>query len=253
MSEITDILPQPFAWVDIPAGETILEDATKDGGTAGDLIFVPAFQIAKYPITVAQYYVFIEHNGYSQQNFWTRQGWRWLKKYNHMTRPGNWNVMLYEKGLYPDHPIGGMSWYEAVAFCQWLSIKTQTNIHLPSEAQWQRAAQGDDGRAYPWGNEWDMTKCNNRQVWKGSTTPVTQYPNGASPYGVMDMCGNVREWCLTAWKTGLDEINTDDMRVSRGGTWNINVHYLRVTCRFGSVPYNNSDNMGFRIARSEWI
>ena len=103
-------------------------------------------------------------------------------------------------------PRTNVKWYEAIAFCRWLTAQIgargDMSITLPTEQQWQRAAQGDDGREYPWGREFDMNKCNTQESGIGQTTPVTQYPQGASPYGVLDMSGNVWEWCLTDYRSG---------------------------------------------------
>jgi formylglycine-generating enzyme required for sulfatase activity len=142
--------------------------------------------------------------------------------------------------------VVGVSWYEALAFCRWLGEQTGENILLPTEQQWQRAAQGDDNRTYPWGEGIDDSRCNySRNV--GRTTPVTNYPAGASPYGVMDMSGNVWEWCLTQYDDGSEDIEGTNRRVLRGGSWNNSDHYVRAAYRYYGNPYDWYYSIGFRV------
>jgi formylglycine-generating enzyme required for sulfatase activity len=147
-----------------------------------------------------------------------------------------------------------MSWYEAVAFCQWLSEEVGEQIMLPTEQQWQRAAQDDHNRVYPWGNDWDQTLCNNNVDQKGigKTSSVTQYEGkGDSPFGVVDMVGNVWEWCLTEYKSGNEEVDGTNARVSRGCSWLSDSRFL-----FGCVVRNRMNptiwhvSKGFRVVSS---
>ena len=148
-SRVLDLLPEPFAWIDIPAGRV---DIKKHGE-----FDVAAFQIAKYPITNAQYAKFIEAGGYRKRKWWTDAGWE-RRSSDSWTEPRYWAGSRFNGR---EQPVVGVSWYEAVAFCLWLSDLTGEQIMLPTEDQWQRAAQGDDGRVYPWGDEWDCHRCNN--------------------------------------------------------------------------------------------
>ena len=149
----------------------------------------------------------------------------------------------------------GVSWFEAVAFCLWLSEVTGEKIMLPTEDQWQYAAQGNDGRTYPWGNDWDGSRCQNRV---GDNNPdrtslVTQYEGrGDSPFGVVDMAGNVWEWCLTDYNEKTNDVNSSaNIRVVRGGSWRLNdADNFRCVCRFGSNPLSWFNYFGFRLARS---
>jgi formylglycine-generating enzyme required for sulfatase activity len=93
-----------------------------------------------------------------------------------------------------DHPVNDVAWDEAMAYCRWLSDVTGRAYSLPSEAEWEKGARGTDGRIYPWGKQWDATRCNADKGDQDDTTPVDAYPQGASPYGVLDMAGNVWEW-----------------------------------------------------------
>ncbi len=240
--------PLPVEWINIPAGSTTIEDGTRKGsvlpeGTKGGQYDVPAFMIAKYPVTVAEYEVFVNDGGYGNSDYWYGQSP--TSAYLEF-----WNNPEWHK---PNHPVVGVSWYEAIAFCTWLSNKKGKSVLLPTEQQWQRAAQGDDGRKYPWGDECSKEYANYGQKAKdGRTTPVTQYPNGASPYGVMDMSGNVDEWCLTEWGTDSTELKFESVseRVLRGGGWNASEGTITTTYRSSNNSHYGSYFWGFRICIS---
>jgi formylglycine-generating enzyme required for sulfatase activity len=238
---VEDILPPPFEWADIPAGAVTLEDASNHAGTKGGQYNVSAFAIAKYPITNEQYEVFVDANdGYRKLHWWefSKEAKKWRKE----------NPQPAETRFRGDDlPRTIVCWYDAVAFCQWLSHTTGQAIALPAEQQWQRAAQGDDGRKYPWGDEFDASRCNIQGSGIEEPTPVTQYPNGASPYGVMDMSGNVWEWCLTAWRTDNSDLRGNSGRVLRGGSWNVFRYFARSLNRDWFFPYTRLGDIGFRV------
>jgi formylglycine-generating enzyme required for sulfatase activity len=202
-------------WIDIPAGTVML----KAGGYLNEdtTVEVAPFAISKYPITNQQYLPFVTAGGYNDSQWWTAAGWA-KRQDGRWSEPRYWNDPSYRVD---DHPVVGVSWYEAMAFCTWLSEMTGQTISLPTEQQWQRAAQGDDGREYPWGNQPpNDALCNwNRTV--DDVSPVTQYPQGASPFGVMDMVGNVWEWTSTGAQTGTHNADADitEPRMLRGGCW----------------------------------
>jgi formylglycine-generating enzyme required for sulfatase activity len=227
-------LLQPFDWCYIPAGKvTLLPDALDRGiYVKQDMVVdVPEFYMAKYPITNGQYRDFIDDGG-AKPYYWDDK---------------NWNG--------DDYPVIAITWYDAVKFCQWLGGKTGENIMLPTDAMWQRAAQGDDGRKYTWGNVWDIRLCNSNvdRQGIGKTTPVRQYEGKAdSPFGVSDMIGNVWEWCLTTYATGENRVagHHGDERIFRGGSW-YTKEVERMTCTFRhrNNPLNGGySNRGFRIA-----
>jgi len=242
-----DLLPGPFAWVEIPGGRGTMET---DEASVTLAIPTARYWIGKYPVTNAQYAKFIEAGGYRERRWWTDAGWA-ARQENDWTEPRFWDDGRFNGA---EQPVVGVSWYEAVAFCRWLSDVTGEKIMLPTEAQWQYAAQGGDGRAYPWGNEWDCTRCNNSASPCDShaTTPVRQYEGkGDSPFGVVDMAGNVWEWCATAYGTGSDALDGTDVRVLRGGSWvNIYPVNLRAAVRYRLIPDDRYSNDGFRCARS---
>jgi formylglycine-generating enzyme required for sulfatase activity len=245
MSQASEsILPAPFAWITIPG---------------------KGYSIAKYPITNAQYGTFIEAGGYDNRQWWTDAGWDAKQRGLTMewgtgaavptttwTQPRFWDDPQFNGA---DYPVVGVSWYEALAFCLWLSDATGEKIMLPTEDQWQYAAQGDDGRKYPWGNEWDCTRCNNSvpPCQSDGTTPVRQYEGkGDSPFGVVDMSGNVWEWCLTDFEDNTNDMNSSaNARVIRGGGW----FYFtkadpRTNFRYSDAPYSWYNFRGFRVVRS---
>lgn len=242
--EVWDILPQPFEWCEIPEGKVILEDASRDNppGTKGGIFEVPTFLMAKYPITNAQYEVFVTaQDGYAEAKWWnySAEAQKWRHKRSQPT------ATAYTGN---DLPRTNVSWYDAVAFCGWLSNRTGQKIRLPTEQQWQRAAQGNDGRKYPWGNQEPNNTLCNFEGNVGHMTPVTQYPKGISPFGVMDMSGNAWEWCLTEWWVGSNDVSSASYRVLRGGCvyFGLDFNLLRSAYRYGDIPDIEGDSWGFR-------
>jgi formylglycine-generating enzyme required for sulfatase activity len=120
-----------------------------------------------------------------------------------------------------------VTWHDAMAYCRWLARVTGRAYRLPSEAEWEKAARGTDGRIWPWGNKWDSKRCNSREGGPGNTTPVGQYsPQGDSPYGCVDMAGNVWEWTLSLLKDypydpkdGREDAQAEGRRRLRGGAF----------------------------------
>ena len=150
------------------------------------------------------------------------------------------------------HPIVSVTWSDAKAYADWAGVK------LPTEAQWEKAARGTEGRIYPWGNKWDSAKCVNYVNSKNGTKPVGSILAGASPYGCLDMAGNSWEWCadwynLDYYKTAPVKNpigpDTGTARVLRGGSWNYNDNGYRGAFRFGANPViNDVYYFGFRCA-----
>ena len=135
-----------------------------------------------------------------------------------------------------------VNWDDAVTYSRWLAEIAGKPYRLPSEAEWEKGARGTDGRIYPWGNEWDAKRCNSSEGTKGGTTPVDAYPNGASPYGLLDMTGNVWEWCSTIWDEKPYPFQVQDEwiqnylarergRVLRGGSFYVLNQIVRCTLR----------------------
>jgi formylglycine-generating enzyme required for sulfatase activity len=238
---VPNILPPPFAWVKIPAGQVTIEKQP---------LKVDPFFMAKYPLTNAQFKPFIEAGGYQEKKWWTEAGWQVCQK-EKWAQPRYWQDDQWNGA---EQPVVGVSWFEAVAYCRWLSHHSGQKIMLPTEAQWQVAAQGDDGRNHPWGNKWDCQRCNNsvKPCSSQATTPVTRYEGkGDSPFGIVDMAGNVWEWCLTEYKSGHTDLDGTNVRVLRGGSWrNDGTDFFRVYARSRLYPDYWLNYGGFRLALS---
>jgi formylglycine-generating enzyme required for sulfatase activity len=228
-----DLMPKPFAWIEIP----------KKG-----------YSMGKYPVTNAQFAEFIKAGGYKNDQWWTKEGWTQCEK-EKWTEPRFWTDFKWNAA---EQPVVGISWYEAIAFCLWLRDTTGEKIMLPTEDEWQYAAQGDDGRVYPWGDDWDSSKCRNSVAGgygsAANTSHVSQYEGrGDSPFGLVDMAGNVWEWCVTDYINKTPDFNSfAPSRVLRGGSWNNSyTDYFRCYHRYGREPNISYYDFGFRLSRSD--
>ena len=256
-----DLLPAPFAWVKIPAGYVTIEE----GHIRKKKQFqVDTFFIAKYPLTNAQFRLFIEAGGYAEKKWWTAAGWRgrkqgfldydykkreWKPTRNPWVKPRYWTDKKFRGDT---QPVVGVSWYEAVAYCRWLSEQTGQKIMLPTEQQWQQAVRFKNTRAHPWDPNWEGIHCRNSvgSGWDsaGNTSPITQYEGkGDSPW----LAVNVSEWCLTEAYSLSKRLIGTERRVVRGGKWNFrNPDFVHDSDRNGTDPYNRDSNVGFRLALS---
>jgi formylglycine-generating enzyme required for sulfatase activity len=223
-------------WIKIPGGSITLEDV--------DHMFeVRPFRMAKYLVTNSQFETFLNaENGYRNEEWWKD-----IEQREEAVKP-SWQET--------NAPREKVSWYEAVAFCRWLSAKFGTHIRLPTEWEWQQAATGGDlQRAYPWGGGWDESRCNSTERRLNRTTAVGMYPQGATQQGVMDMAGNVWEWCLNDHEhperpEAVRIVNKFGGRAVRGGSWSDFAVYLHVSRRHwdGAVNKNNH-SLGFRLVQ----
>lgn len=242
---VVDLLSPPFDWVTIPSGQITLNISIPGHMPAGPRnhrFSLASYEIAKYPITNAQFQLFVDaEDGYCERKWWrfSDDALAWRESIQDAIHTGF---------LGDDMPRTNVTWYEAMAFCAWLSAISSDNVGLPNELQWQRAAQGNDRRKYPWGNEEpNDTLCNIDGSAGKTTTPVTLYPAGISPYGVMDMIGNVWEWCLNQYRDPQHaDIRRSGARVLKGGSWE-NGSWISYRCDL-NAEYRSGDT-GFRIAR----
>ena len=203
--------------IDIPGGEF-------KQGEQGKATYVMAYRIGRYPVTNEQYAHFLTQNP-DHPIPYLDEVW---------AEPYNWDP---RRRTYPEgkanHPVVMVSFEDALAYCKWAGVR------LPTEEEWEQAARNGDERIYPWGNHFDPQRANVRESGIGSTTPVGVYPDGASPYGLLDCAGNVWEW--TSSREGENQF------VIRGGSWNFYANDARCFAREISHPNNRSNRIGFRV------
>jgi formylglycine-generating enzyme required for sulfatase activity len=247
-SSLPKTLPRRFDFepemILIPAGEFLLgSDPKKDEYAHEDeqpqhTLYLPNYYMAKAPVTNAQYAAFVKTAGYKP--------------------PQQWNNKQPPLGK-ENHPVEEVSWNHALTYCRWLAKTTGQPYRLPTEAEWEKGARGTDGRIYPWGDQWDAKRCNSRENGKGDTTPVDTYLHGASPYSLLDIAGNVGEWCSTIWQkkaypfqaqgkwTKAYLLRTNVPCVLRGGAYYYDEEFARCAFRSESSPDNRHFGIGFRI------
>lgn len=205
-------------------------------------IALPAFHIARYPITHCQFRCFIDDpQGYADPRWWEGLA----ERFERAAEP-DWD--------YANHPREHVSWFEAMAFCHWLSRALGCEIRLPSEQEWEKAARGADGREFPWG-EFAPGHANIDERWGGEgthylgfTSAVGIYPQGASPCGALDMAGNVWEWCLNRYDEPMEtDPGSDAGRVVRGGSWDFDRGIARCAFRHHHPPGYRYSLLGFRV------
>jgi formylglycine-generating enzyme required for sulfatase activity len=215
---------------------------------------VAAFAIARFPVTVAQYGAFVAAGGYEEPSLWQVEGWDWRQAMGHQASPYAWR----EQQAHPNRPVVGVSWYEAMAFCRWLSLAMDEPIRLPTERQWQFAAGGEERRPFPWGKAAGNpdTRANTSGSGIGAPAPVGIYPAGASPEGVMDLAGNVCEWCCDSFEDpprfeleDCDGQSHAELRVARGGGWWSSPAEASSNGREGFRPGLCDRDIGLRLVR----
>lgn len=216
---------QPDEMVTIPKGKFLYGDEKKEKLIDYD------YKIDVYPVTNERFGWFVADKGYEKPSLWSEKGWDWREQ-NKIIQPEYWEDPDFNQ---PDHPVVGVSWYEAEAFAKWEGKR------LPTELEWEKAARGTEGvHQYPWGKEFDSEKCNSDVSGIGGTSPVFRYPKGQSPFGCYDMAGNVWEWgCST---------NEND-NVLCGGSWRDIPTSVRSAGRGREDPSYRDDNIGFRCAQ----
>jgi formylglycine-generating enzyme required for sulfatase activity len=219
---------------DVPAGEFLM------GGDPDPWpqhqVPLAAYQIARFPVTLAEYARFVQAG---------------------QKEPVNWHVQLGKQ----DHPVVNTSWRDAVAYAAWLAKTTGQPWRLPTEAEWEKAARWDQqarhARNYPWGDRFDKTRCNTQESDIRGTTPVGAYSTGASPCGAQEMAGNVWEWTSSLYKPypytsedGRENQDARDGHVYRGGCWRDSSRYAHGAYRssdlFSNILFSGS--VGFRVA-----
>lgn len=231
-------------WAEIPAGKFWMGAQAKYplGGNYDKDAFgneaplreveLLSFRVARFPVTVGQYRLFIEDHGYADRRWWVEGG------FGSWTEPAAWEGQM----AHPSRPVVGVSWFEAMAFCAWGGFR------LPSEAEWERAARGLDARKYPWGKGDPDAERMNYHVNVGYPTPVGIYPLDRTPEGICDMGGNVWEWCRDVYRSyGGDRVEASG-RVIRGGSFWHDARDCRAALRYWFGPGYRIDFLGFRLA-----
>ncbi len=229
---VRDGLPD-IEWVRMPACEFLYQEEMEKRR-------LEEYEIGKYPVTNAQYEVFVQaEDGYNNDRWWRGMA---VPAEHRRPEPSWW-----KEG---NHPRERVSWWEAMAFCGWLSARTARDIGLPREEEWERAARGEEGREYPWGEGFDEKNANTAEGGIGRTTPVGIYPGGRTPEGVEEMVGNVWEWCLNEYDNP-ERIQTDGLasRSLRGGSWYDSSGDARTGFRSDYCPIDRGFDVGFRLVR----
>jgi iron(II)-dependent oxidoreductase len=286
--------------VTIPAGSFLMGNNGHEGfGGPEELpqhsVNLPAYQIGKYEVTRGQYRKFMEAGGYEDSRYWSTEGWKWKEseaidyagmngQVTHAVRPHtkdkrhepeHWAAEQEWIGHGHDHPrftqtdnhpVVGVTYYEAEAYCKWAGGR------LPTEAEWEKAARWDEkqqhANTWPWGDTWDPEKCNNAEDHSpagggykvNQSAPVGSYPQGASPYGCLDMVGNAYEW-VAGWSKSYpgnpEPFDRTNQYLSvKGGCWDDGPLGVRCSYRGWYLPPSSSgtgpddsDYIGFRVAR----
>lgn len=193
------------------------------------LVKLKAFYIDQFEITNIQYRKFVKETNYDEPTFWSDT---------------HFNGDL--------QPVVGVSWDDARAYAKWAGKR------LPTEAEWELAARSTDGREFPWGNSWYDKRCNSREAGINRVARVGSYPEGASPYGLHDMAGNVWEWCFDAYSKDYYKKRVKENprgpqggedKVLRGGSWGYDKVNLRSSNRFWEDKGVRNRHFGFRCVR----
>ena len=234
---VPELVHVPSGWFRMGSDKT-RDTMAEDYETPQHWLWLPGYWIGKYPVTNVQYLAFVRAT-------------------NHRM-PRHWKDDQIPSGK-TNHPVRHVSWPGAQAYCRWLTTVTGKHYRLPTEAEWEKAARGADGRIWPWGDVRPTEKhCNFSLNFRG-TTPVGMYPLGASPYGIMDMSGNVWEWTSSLHKPypydaadGREDDNeVAGRRVLRGGSWDSFDNGVRAAIRGNGSPDLWDGTGGFRCVRSQ--
>jgi sulfatase modifying factor 1 len=206
--------PPPAGMVLVPSGPFVFR-------LKGSRVHLNGFFIDKNPVTNEQYMEFVRETGYPH--------------------PPSW-----KNGCYPDfksrHPVVAVSWDDAQRYCKWRSSKTGFDVTLPTEQEWEKAARGPYGFCYPWGNSFNAERCNVGLGPHGDTKRVNAFPEGKSPYGCWDMCGNVWEW-TDSW---FDE--SESIAVLKGGSYYFDEEFSVLWIRYHDPKTDHWPDLGFRCA-----
>lgn len=214
-------------------------------------VTVVEFDIAHAPVMVKQFGAFLEAGGYAERQWWDEAGWAWRQGLTlgwgreSRTGPADWKA---QEGQL-DHPVTGITAHEAEAYCRWLSAQKGKWVRLPTEEEWEKAARGEDGRPFPWGEDFQPGFTNTLEGELHHTTPTASYTSDLSPCGAVDMAGNAQEWTSSPYTPLPDEpvVAGQAWRVARGGSFNDTAFAARASYRRGYPPGFFYPFLGFRI------
>ncbi|MGD2088398.1 MAG: SUMF1/EgtB/PvdO family nonheme iron enzyme [Candidatus Aminicenantes bacterium] len=256
----------------IPPGKFKMGSNDYDNEKPPHTIYLDGYWMGKYEVTVKQFSLFVKDTGYVTQAERSGGSYTWTGDKWEKIEGINWKKPRFKQE--DNHPVVCVSWIDAMKYCKWLSRINGLTLRLPTEAQWEKAARGTDQRKYPWGNPAPSAKIVNfadKQAWLKEkfnwankdiddgyayTAPVGSYPAGASPYGLLDMAGNVWEWCSDWYdpnyyksspKVNPSGPDSGTGRVMRGGSWVNFAGVLSCSFRFIVVPSDRGFNLGFRL------
>ena len=234
-----EILPM-LQWCDIPFGRVTISSMVGSDEDFGEItVDVDNFVMSQYPVTNAQFEIFANAaDGYKNPRWWrfSQHAAGWFQQ----------NHGIAEARFGGDaRPRENVNWYEAMAFANWLSGLIKMKVTLPTIAQWQRAAKGDDDRFFPWGDDYFEEHCNTLESGLKTTSPVNRYQKGVSPYGVFDMAGNVWEWTLNT-AAATDE-GRDHRRAVAGGSFVSPCDRAQTSFRYYLDPRVRYSSIGIRL------
>ena len=269
-------------FVRIPSGKFIMgsqknnELAWSDEIPQHTLDLSYEYWAGRFPVSVADFRNFVQSSGYVTRA--EKEGWCWVWNVEEMgwekIQGANWEDPLGDSSgieTIAQNPVVQVCWYDAKVFCEWLNQNHQHalpkgyHFHLPSEAEWEKAARGSRGREWPWGNEFDPELCNSRERGRFHTVKIGTYsPGGDSEYGVADVSGNIWEWTITLWgkdrdtpsfvypyhsQDGREKLSAGEefFRIIRGGSYKDNMQGVRCACRDLDPPNYSLSNLGFRV------
>ncbi|HKQ70993.1 MAG TPA: SUMF1/EgtB/PvdO family nonheme iron enzyme, partial [Polyangiaceae bacterium] len=249
-------LDEDDLWVEIRGGKVSLGDPKHFKAAPPHTAKVKPFCISFRPIVVADFEPFVE-KGYAVERYWTCG----RTEYDG-SAPYDWDTQL--RGPH-NAPVTGVSWYAANAYCAWVSERWGYEVTLPTETQWECVARGKDGRSYPWGNEppefGDRARANHDfEGSPGRPTSIGAFPLGTSrawSRPIVDLGGNVWEWCRDLWRGRDDDSwgqkpreapeNHRHRRVIRGGSWYYDDTFVHASSRYWNEPGNRLRSVGFRV------
>ena len=224
--------------LDIPASTGTMGSDALENERPPHHVALPPFAIAKYPVTVEEYGFF-------------------LAATQHVAPPPFGGIHWSDQQRHPKHSVVNVSWHDATAYAAWLAKMTSQRWRLPTEAEWERAARGTDGRMYPWGNTFAINRCNTAESGSHGPNDIGKYARAhdASMYGAHDMAGNVWEWTASLSKSYADEAHAQSaaasepgQRIRRGGSWFEDYTFATTTRRLASNPEISHPTYGFRLA-----